>query len=83
MRVAYLAIQCTAATGERGTFLYHGNMVAVSPVFPAGCIPCFEWCKANGWTQAPYDPSHPVGVYTAPDVSDGIDVTPHPVTPRN
>lgn len=65
-KIAYLAIQCKAADGTTGTFLFVGESKArmpVSPVFP-GCVELFAWTKANGWAQGPYDPAYPVGVYT-------------------
>lgn len=66
MQTAFLAIQCKPFRDEtklRGTFLYTGDMIPVSPVFAEGCIPCFDWAAANGWTQSAYDRAHPCGVY--------------------
>lgn len=69
MKTAYLAIQCTdKASNATGTFLYQGDMVAVSPVMP-GCVELFAWAAANGWTQGPKDPAHPVGVYVNDSLS--------------
>ena len=62
---AYVAIQCNPSTGgPRGAFLYTGNLVPTSPVFPEGLTYLSPWLKANGWTPAlDYDPQHPCGVY--------------------
>lgn len=59
MKIAHLAIQCVAHTGELGSFLFEpdsmpGKMVAVSPVMP--CVPdLLYWCRENGWKSAGYD----------------------------
>lgn len=64
MKTAYLAIQCTDKdSGLTGTFLFQGDMSAISPVMP-GCVELFAWAKAEGWKEGPKDPAHPVGVYT-------------------
>lgn len=67
------AIQCTAITGEVGTFLYYpdppkpnSECQLASPVFP-GCIELFAWCKANGWQSVPG--SYFLWEWEAPDYS--------------
>ncbi len=66
---AYLAIQCSFKDQGRGTFLYAGAesyrdpaAFLVSPMM-RDCVALFAWTKANGWTRAPHDSTHPVGVY--------------------
>lgn len=63
---AYLAIQCQREGQPRGTFLYQGDNWRtgrlVSPVF-TDSVELYQWAPANGWSEAPYDSAHPVGVY--------------------
>jgi hypothetical protein len=65
-QTAFLAIQCRTIDGSKGTFLFTGESTARKPISPvfSGCVELFDWAKANGWSQAPHDPAHPVGVYT-------------------
>lgn len=58
---ARLAIQCVDSTGKRGSFLFTGDFLAISPVYDS-CMYVFDWCKANGWSRIENDPD-PVGTY--------------------
>jgi hypothetical protein len=63
---AYMAIQCTASTGEVGSYLHSGSDPAtgdlVSPVF-ADTLDAWAWADANGWTRGEQRSAHPCGVF--------------------
>jgi len=65
---AKVAIQCTASTGEVGTFLYIGRtelgFMAVTPIM-SGCIELFDWLRANQWQEVSRDErgDAPCGAY--------------------
>jgi len=53
---AYFAQQCTASTGELGSYLYvgdhHRTGDLISPVFP-DTMDLFRWAADNGWAPRP------------------------------
>jgi hypothetical protein len=78
-RTAYLAIQCTASTGEVGTYLYSGDHPRtgelLSPVM-SDSVALYDWCDRNCWARQAYDPAHPCGVYVKADADLGPAVVP-------
>lgn len=52
-----IAVQCTAACGTVGTFLFtekdeQGRRVPISPVFDS-LAELYPWMRANGWESVP------------------------------
>jgi hypothetical protein len=61
--LARLSIQCTAPTGERGTYLTYTDGALASPVMP-DMYALSLWCARNGWRwRDGFDPMNPVVVY--------------------
>jgi hypothetical protein len=60
--LADYCVSCTHSTGGRGSWLFlgesHKTGEQISPFFTS-LLPFFQWCKANGWTHAPYTPERP------------------------
>lgn len=64
--IANLAIQCTASTGQVGTFLFmgedHRTGRLVSPVC-TDLVALLNWSVDNDWTGMPWRQERPVGQY--------------------
>ena len=69
MKVGHIAIQCAAANGTTGSFLFIPGTMPREPLSPVfgSLAAIYPWLDANGWIALPYDPAAPTGAFVNKD----------------